>query len=48
MPYALAFTDGTLVAALRDGRLLASADAGESWQTLKTTGIPRVVALAAV
>jgi len=47
MPYALAFAAGTLVAALRDGRLLASGDAGESWQTLTTTGIPRVVALAA-
>ena len=31
MPYALAATDGELVAALADGRILSSGDAGESW-----------------
>ena len=32
MPYALAATDGRLLAALADGRLLASADQRDSWQ----------------
>lgn len=47
MPYALAFSGSTLVCGLRDGRLLASDDAGDSWRPLATDGIPRVVALAA-
>lgn len=47
MPYALAFSGGTLVAGLRDGRLLASEDAGGSWRSLEANGIGRVVAMAA-
>jgi hypothetical protein len=34
MPYALVVTDGTLIAGLSDGRLLRSADDGESWDEL--------------
>ena len=47
MPYALAFSGSTLVAGLRDGRLLASEDAGGSWRPLEANGIGRVVAMAA-
>jgi len=47
MPYGLAFSGGRLVVALRDGRLLASDDAGDSWWPLGAE-IPRVVAMAAV
>jgi photosystem II stability/assembly factor-like uncharacterized protein len=47
MPYALAFAGPTLVCGLRDGRLLASDDAGETWRSLGANGIPRLVAIAA-
>jgi hypothetical protein len=47
MPYALAFSGGTLVAGLRDGRLLGSEDAGGTWRDLEANGIGRVVAMAA-
>jgi hypothetical protein len=46
MPYGLAFSGETLVVALRDGRLLASDDAGDRWHSLEAE-IPRVVAIAA-
>ncbi|MGH7358433.1 MAG: WD40/YVTN/BNR-like repeat-containing protein, partial [Candidatus Rokuibacteriota bacterium] len=45
MPYALAWTDGRLVAGLRDGRLLESEDAGDSWRAFAVNGLNRVVAL---
>ena len=47
MPYALAWADGRLVAGLRDGRLLESDDAGETWRSLEVAGLHRVVAMAA-
>jgi photosystem II stability/assembly factor-like uncharacterized protein len=47
MPYALAWLDGRLVAGLRDGRLLASEDGGDTWEGLEADGLSRVVALAA-
>lgn len=47
MPYALAFAGGTLVAALSDGRLLASGDAGDTWERLEGGGISSAVAIAA-
>jgi photosystem II stability/assembly factor-like uncharacterized protein len=31
MPYALAAADGELIAGMADGRILCSADGGESW-----------------
>jgi photosystem II stability/assembly factor-like uncharacterized protein len=34
MPYALAATDGELLAGMSDGRILRSADAGESWDDI--------------
>jgi hypothetical protein len=34
MPYALAVSDGELIVGTADGRALASADAGESWEDL--------------
>jgi len=47
MPYALVWTDGRLVAGLRDGRLLESEDGGETWRDSGTPGLGRVVAMAA-
>ena len=47
MPYALAATDGRLLAGLRDGRVLESGDGGDSWRGLEVRGLPRIVALAA-
>jgi photosystem II stability/assembly factor-like uncharacterized protein len=47
MPYALAWSDGRLVTGLRDGRLLESGDAGDTWRPLEVEGLGRVVALAA-
>jgi hypothetical protein len=47
MPYALAWSDGRLVAGLRDGRLLESEDGGDTWQDGGTAGLDRVVAMAA-
>jgi photosystem II stability/assembly factor-like uncharacterized protein len=47
MPYALAWDDGSLVAGLRDGRLLASDDGGDTWRAVEATGLDRVVAMAA-
>jgi photosystem II stability/assembly factor-like uncharacterized protein len=47
MPYALAWSDGRLVAGLRDGRLLESEDGGDSWRDGGTTGLDRVVAMTA-
>lgn len=49
MPYALAFDgDGRLYAGLSDGRLLRSADRGESWEevALEGDGLTRIGALA--
>ncbi|HSK16086.1 MAG TPA: hypothetical protein VK915_07945 [Gaiellaceae bacterium] len=47
MPYALLAHDGGLVAGLRDGRLLESGDAGDSWRPLDAPALRAVVALAA-
>ena len=49
MPYALAFANGALYAALADGRLYASRDRGESWTELDRRGdrISSATALAA-
>jgi photosystem II stability/assembly factor-like uncharacterized protein len=47
MPYALAWNDGRLVAGLRDGRLLASDDGGDTWRAVEAPGLDRVVAMAA-
>jgi photosystem II stability/assembly factor-like uncharacterized protein len=47
MPYALAWSDGCLVAGLRDGRLLESEDGGDTWRDGGTAGLDRVVAMAA-
>jgi photosystem II stability/assembly factor-like uncharacterized protein len=47
MPYALAWSDGSLVAGLRDGRLLLSEDGGDSWRDSGTPGLGRIVAMAA-
>jgi photosystem II stability/assembly factor-like uncharacterized protein len=47
MPYALAWSDGRLVAGLRDGRLLESEDGGDTWRDSGTPGLGRVVAMAA-
>jgi photosystem II stability/assembly factor-like uncharacterized protein len=48
MVYALAFGGERLFAGLRDGRLFASADRGDTWQQLELVGerLRRVVALA--
>jgi photosystem II stability/assembly factor-like uncharacterized protein len=46
MPYALAATADGLVAALRDGRLFWSEDAGDSWTPLEADGLTNVVAMA--
>jgi hypothetical protein len=34
MPYALAASDGELLAGMSDGRILRSADRGETWDDL--------------
>jgi photosystem II stability/assembly factor-like uncharacterized protein len=47
MPYALVATEDGLVAALRDGRLFASDDQGDSWRPLEAEGLAKVVAMAA-
>jgi photosystem II stability/assembly factor-like uncharacterized protein len=47
MPYALAVDDGRLVAGLRDGRLFASPDGGDSWRQLEASGLSAVIAMAA-
>jgi photosystem II stability/assembly factor-like uncharacterized protein len=47
MPYALVATEDGLVAALRDGRLFASDDQGDSWRPLEAEGLTKVVAMAA-
>jgi photosystem II stability/assembly factor-like uncharacterized protein len=47
MPYALATTDGGLVAALRDGRFFQTDDRGDSWRPLEAAGLTKVVAMAA-
>ena len=47
MPYALAWSDGRLVAGLRDGRLLESEDGGDTWRDGGAAGLGRVVAMAA-
>jgi hypothetical protein len=48
MPYALLFAGGRLFAGLRDGRLYASADGGDTWaqQRLEGDALPRITALA--
>jgi hypothetical protein len=48
MPYALIAAGGELYAGLSDGRIYASADAGDSWAELEVAGdaLPRIVALA--
>jgi photosystem II stability/assembly factor-like uncharacterized protein len=47
MPYALAWSDGHLVAGLRDGRLLESEDRGDTWRASEAPRLDRVVAMAA-
>jgi photosystem II stability/assembly factor-like uncharacterized protein len=47
MPYALAASDGRLVAGLRDGRLLESDDGGDTWHGLDAPVLPAVIAMAA-
>jgi photosystem II stability/assembly factor-like uncharacterized protein len=47
MPYALVADDGRLVAGLRDGRILTSEDAGETWGAPGESGLPAIVAMAA-
>jgi photosystem II stability/assembly factor-like uncharacterized protein len=47
MPYALAWSDGRLVAGLRDGRILESEDGGSTWQESEAPGLDRIVAMAA-
>jgi len=47
MPYALAWSDGRLVAGLRDGRILESEDGGSTWQESEAPGLGRIVAMAA-
>ena len=47
MPYALSATGDGLVAALRDGRLFASDDHGDSWRPLEADGLTKIVAMAA-
>ncbi len=48
MPYVLAFSDDELVAGLADGRVMTSADGGESWRSHKPEGdpIPRILGFA--
>lgn len=47
MPYALAWSDGRLVAAFRDGRFLETEDDGDTWRPLGAPELPRVVAMTA-
>jgi hypothetical protein len=49
MPYALAASDGRLLAGLRNGDIWESADRGDSWRACRLTGEPpaRLLALAA-
>ena len=47
MPYALAATEDGLFAALRDGRLFRTGDAGDTWHPLQAEGLTKVVAMAA-
>jgi hypothetical protein len=48
MPYALLFVGERLFAGLRDGRLYASPDGGDTWEQLRLVGdsLPSIVALA--
>jgi photosystem II stability/assembly factor-like uncharacterized protein len=46
MPYALTTSDTGLVAGLRDGRLLESRDAGDTWSAIEADGLSTIVALA--
>ena len=46
MPYALAASDGDLLAGMADGRILCSADHGESWAELGVR-VGSVLAMAA-
>jgi photosystem II stability/assembly factor-like uncharacterized protein len=48
MPYALAIVGDQLYAGLADGRLYASADAGDSWRPISLRGdaVPHILALA--
>jgi hypothetical protein len=48
MPYALTFADGRLFGGMRDGRLYASADSGDSWaaQRLEGAEVESITALA--
>jgi photosystem II stability/assembly factor-like uncharacterized protein len=46
MPYALVWTGSRLVAGLRDGRLVASDDGGDTWRALDVPALPTVVAMA--
>lgn len=48
MPYALAAVPGGLYAALRDGRLWLSENAGDTWRELPGDPLPAAVALAVV
>ena len=47
MPYALVADGGRLIAGLRDGRILASEDAGDTWGAPEGPGLPAIVAMAA-
>jgi photosystem II stability/assembly factor-like uncharacterized protein len=47
MPYALAATEDGLFAALRDGRLFRTGDAGDTWHPFQAEGLTKVVAMAA-
>jgi hypothetical protein len=49
-PYALVSAPGQLFAGLNDGRIYASHDLGDSWQSLTLTGesLPSILALAYV
>ncbi|MFL5840989.1 MAG: WD40/YVTN/BNR-like repeat-containing protein, partial [Thermoleophilaceae bacterium] len=47
MPYALAVTDGELLAGMADGRILRSGDHGESWGEIDVR-VGSIVAMAAV
>jgi hypothetical protein len=46
MPYALATTDGELLAGMADGRILRSGDGGESWDELDVN-VGSITAMAA-
>jgi hypothetical protein len=47
MPYALVARNGHLVAGLRDGRILTSEDAGDTWRAPEEPGLPAIVAMTA-